>query len=354
MQMKEKSIDFERCANALYTVDKNIGKKEIWPPAGAKDIYAYSSNLALDLYGILKKLDAYPDKVLADKIKSAASLWKLLSFSINGMRNAPDKWTKEKREFVVGKILSVISEKKETDLYCETGGDLLKGGLSLVKNALAEKPIPNSHNTVELKTSGWLYAESIYYMMHDLGAETHGPYALDGKKYLIHDFYNLKPRHIWPDARYFGDLNFESVRVVSEYRDISITFDAFNNYYTKTDISKPERGWVFIDGQPIDAEKLSETVNVLQKATVQAYKTTMELSKIERAKKNIELVWSVTKPWKELIKKEWKPKNTREMLTSKRVKMRYEKIGFLKKFNVSLDLQPTGTEELVNPFESWH
>lgn len=343
MEMKEKFIDFEKCAKALYIADKNLGSKKKWPPRSFQDVYLFSSTLAGDLFRIANLIKN--PKKMATNIYSPAAIWKLITFSINGMRNKPEDWPKKKREFTVSSLISIANEKKESDVYCETGKNKLKVGIKQIRVALENEPLKEQKEASVLKSTLWLFCESIYYMMHNLGVEVHGPYDFEDKVFLIHDFYNIRPLHIWPDADYLNDSKVEKITMVSAYKNIEMRFDVFNNYYTESgNISEPENVWTLVNDDFVTEVK-DTTVN-FQKQLMQAYEASMKLTETERLKKEIEILWSTMKPWKELLYEDWHPAKLDDMVNAIPKKKKYIGHGFVEKFNVSNDLTPTGEEIL--------
>ncbi len=276
------NIDFEKVKNALLKAIYNIGNKGVWPPRRGTNSAIYSPYLSEDILKILRRMDT--EKLL--NIRSPTLVWKLYLTCITGMRLK--NWVKTKREELAKRLLNVSFCLKEDDFYYEKETNRLKNfKIRIEGEKIKEK------DARYLKSLMWMHQEALYYNFHNIGLEVHGPYTHENRQYVVYDYSNFNPP--WKKSM----LDLEHVRIISEFEEVDFKIDSMGNYYGKN-LTRALNTYVI--GMEVPVKKIEESLKNMVKETLSF--TPEQL--FEREK---EIVWFSIKPWKELIKEDWKPPN---------------------------------------------
>lgn len=334
MQMMEKSINFDKCALTLSEVIKNIGEKKGWPKnnKNIKIVYVYSHHLANEVEKTINSLlEKYTIKEIAYSIKSPKTIWKLILDCTVGMRQEPAQWNINRRKNLIQNLLLMLQYIKEDDYYYENQTNKL---IKRFDKELIEKKSIKSDKIPYFKSLLWLFCESLYYFVHNLGIEIHGPYIVNEKTYLVHDFYNLKPIDLRPELNELNNLKINSIKIITEYKDLKIAFDAFNNYYVREgSFVDYEKVWVLINNEIVDENKMNSVIHEIENIYDKSTKISNDLTGEQVVSNKVKFIWYQLKPWKDMLNQDWKP----NFDLIQKDKIRY-KSNFLDYLNVSKEL----------------
>jgi|GEM_PF-2408043 len=269
METKEKFTNnkFKECAKALEKVLKiSSDRKSFFFINWIEVFYPY---FAEEVYASLKK---------TKNIRlNSATIWKVLMFSIVGMKNA--KWSKQKMKFVVSKLLKKLNENK-TDIFCKHNYYLIKNNNIEIINKAVKLP---STSTI-LTSLLWTLCEAEYGEIHTLGEEIHGPYSSGDNLFLFYDFYNFNVL--------LNKRKGPKIRIISMFdKKTTFKFDIFDNFY----FSKPPlKQWVVLNNKFLNTKEIKTLEIKIKKAIPKAMKK-WNVNWKNKLKVNLKIFWLMIK-----------------------------------------------------------
>ena len=156
----------------------------------------------------------------------------------------------------------------------------------------------------------WLYSELLYFSIHEVCKEFHGPYILpDGKFVLIREYYDLKPE-FWAFTK---DMPYQNILMFEIYReDTDIIFDFFGKLRSEKPIIHNLEGFsVLVDQKPITTYKDIKRIyeSIVRISNIGA-KYAGDLSRLQIMGKFVDSYYYILKPLKDVLIKDWKPPKT--------------------------------------------
>jgi len=197
-----------------------------------------------------------------------------------------------------------------------TINDLIESGLEY------QIPKPNSRKLLMLSGLLWSYAETNYFVAHELTCEYHGPYELPNGYAVVRDFKNLCPKELWESRDYSDSPDY--IRIITLHNNtLNIRFDAYNNMYDGYDEEeileigkrKPKAtlfpsllcGSVFADGTFLSENDVDNLINVYSEKVIKFSSEVDNFELQEIARKYMEVFWYRKKSLADYIGVSWKP-----------------------------------------------
>ncbi|MEW6716527.1 MAG: hypothetical protein AB1345_03335 [Chloroflexota bacterium] len=153
----------------------------------------------------------------------------------------------------------------------------------------------------------WMYSELLYFSIHEICKEFHGPYQMsDGRIVLVREYYDLKPG-FWEFTK---DFPCESVRVFEIYqKGTDISLDFFGRLTsTQSTIHNLEGFSLSIDQEPIiDYSEIKKILNDIVQISSLGSEQLQRLSRLEIMNKFIQSYYYLLKPLKDELGKSWEP-----------------------------------------------
>lgn len=166
-----------------------------------------------------------------------------------------------------------------------------------------------NYKTLLSKLEGalWLYSELLYFSIHEVCKEFHGPYTLpDGKLALVREYYDLKPK-FWAFTK---DMPYQNIKVFEIYSgDTAIMFDFFGRLRSeKSIIHNLEGFFMFVDQKPIlTYEDIKDVYKSVVEISNSGAEYVRDLSRLQIMSKFVESYYWILKPLKDALKTDWNP-----------------------------------------------
>jgi hypothetical protein len=160
-------------------------------------------------------------------------------------------------------------------------------------HAVTSSSDPYSRSAHRAAATLWSYAESLYFVAHELGVEIHGPYALaNGEYLLVRDFFRPAPTELWPGVASL--LDFERLRIATTYSAFHGRFDVYNNHYLDGGFVLPAvttavAAWR--DGTLLSVAELEDLSNAAGMVIADVVGRIEGWTTVEIARKYVEVFW---------------------------------------------------------------
>jgi len=215
-------------------------------------------------------------------------------------------------------LLDFIEFFRREDLFCEKGQNILwsKDDVDKTLKTLDLIYLKNDEKSKEIRkiigklnTTLWLYTELITAGHHSICHEFHGPYKLNGNRWLVvREYYDLNLSEIWPFSQ---KIPANKVITIEVYEDVVIKFDFFNHVESSSDL--PSHLVAFL----ISLENFDTPVKELQniKTILESViecisagnKHTSSFRESDWVTKLVELYFWCLKPHRLLLGDNWQP-----------------------------------------------
>ncbi|MDQ2902134.1 MAG: hypothetical protein M3Y81_01095 [Chloroflexota bacterium] len=163
-------------------------------------------------------------------------LWRMSHHLLNGLRLLSTPLEAQQQAMLA--LLDMIASLKYGDPFCSDGSNCVWSPGQAMEEAAAlpaQPPVEENARTSQAvhRLAGmlWAYAESLYFVAHEISVEIHGPYRLpNGQQMLVRDFFNLHPCALWPEVHSLL-TGYGTVRILTAYRQFHAHLDVYNNLY---------------------------------------------------------------------------------------------------------------------------
>jgi len=216
---------------------------------------------------------------------------------------------------LVTDLLSLVSCRREGDIYCRDGRNLIwdveRVEGELQSSYCFDGALRESERLVpllgRLRGRLTLYCEAAYPLCHPACHETHGCYQLeDGTILLVREYYDLRPT-IW---QFMSHTYVESVRIMERYRKIDISIDMINAHGPVTLASLSDNLLAFSiqanGGVLQDASQVAWLERTIERMGEELNHVTSSYSRRDWIRKIIEVHQYQLKPLKEAMDEDWR------------------------------------------------
>jgi hypothetical protein len=240
--------------------------------------------------------------------KNPSRLWRMSHHFLKGLKMS--NLTLEKQRSAMLTYLDLIQATKFGDIFNENGENIILTPAEVqgAVKGLKESNRETSMIIHRLAAILWAYAETVYFVAHEISVEIHGPYELDeSKKLVIRDYFNLKPSELWKEC---GDLPYDTIQISTVYEGLDVRFDVYDNPYCETgrfvDLLTSYK--VLFDGHQVDIRKVvpSQITSIILSVTRKVQSWNLK----QIAKKYSEIFWYRKKPLKDALGEDWRPPKT--------------------------------------------
>jgi len=359
MEQKDISIKNEKLDKLFLSIGKSLCGEPpfyIWPApysSPAECEFYLADYFLRDFYASFVKLEqkGYNVENIARMLKNPSRIAQLL-WPFGHVVNVDGKFKKQLTE-LASLIIDFISFYKK-DPFNQNGRNIIWSSRD-ISNYLSNEIIESSNDLFEsykailsrLEGTLWLYSELLFFSIHEICKEFHGPYPLeDGRLILVREYYDLKPE-FWPFA---ADLPYQKLLIFEIYRkNTKITFDFFGRFRTiKPLIQELDSFSLMIDDKTTlaygDVKSVWESVS---KTAVSGAKFAQKLSKMEIMEKFAYSYYYILKPLKDALNEEWQP--SRMIFDDMKHERRKTIIeNFYSNFRKMKDLPPDKMVEIIS------
>lgn len=303
-------------AKSMVTVaGKEEARMAIWPAPMANLIEAvyypakYYPRFFLELTKKLEskgcsdeeiaKLLKYPSKV-------AENLWLLQGKGLSQISK------EELTEYAI-KTLKYIGLLRQGDLFCRDGKNIIWSDTTVKSQSdkirlLDVEEFELKETVSRLRASLWLYTELLYFAIHAVGHEFHGPYELKNDKILIvREYFDLRIPEIW---LYSSKLLFNHIKIFETYdKKLDMKFDIFNR--TRSSIAVPDylkEVCLIVDGKQIeDKKEIEKALMNIQNVMNSGIREITKLDKKKVIEKFAEASFWIAKSLADELNMDWHP-----------------------------------------------
>lgn len=168
---------------------------------------------------------------IAELFRTPTHLWRMSHHLLNGLRLLSMPLEDQQRAMLT--VLDLIECLKYDDLFCLSGANMLWSPAQVADMVDTLQPFeePGAARLIhQLAGVLWAYAESLYFVAHELALEIHGPYQVSGGRLLlVRDFFELHPYPLWPSIDSL--VPHQTVRIIVLYKHLDMHLDVYNNLY---------------------------------------------------------------------------------------------------------------------------
>ncbi len=132
--------------------------------------------------------------------------------------------------YLATKLIEVIDVLRHGDPFCRSGASLVwseqeararvEGGLFIGVDG--DSPLAGLLSRLEAMITS--YAELLYYMFPGFSRMYHGPYEIDADKVFVKEFYDLRPKDLWPATSQFPFEHYRSIGCYNQNAEIEVYF----------------------------------------------------------------------------------------------------------------------------------
>jgi len=247
---------------------------------------------------------------IAALFRKPTHLWRMSHHLLNGLRLLSTSLETQQQAILT--LLEIISYLKYGDLFCSDGANTIWSPAQVANIAGDLQPIdePGAARLVhQLGGVLWAYAESLYFVAHELSVEIHGPYKVPGgNSLLVRDFFDLQPFPLWPSINSL--VSHQTVRIMIMYKHLVVHLDVYNNLYIdagKRLIDEASCYQVLIDGHTANLSQIQQLIQEASRAIEVIGKKVNSWSLEEIARQYIHIFWWRKAVLSKALQKDWRP-----------------------------------------------
>lgn len=296
------------------------GDANVWPVKLNAAFHLFLKEFGEELLEDIAWLEARGRTLaeIACPFSNPARVYRIIDSTIYSMRR--NRHPIEAQRGVVKKLLAMTQTLKYGSPFNEDGCNTIydPGTAARVADSLLDgerPPLVTSRLVHAFCAAMWPYTESIFFRAHDVTKEIHGPYACDGRQYLVKEYLNLRPVDLWPDVPL---LPCRTIKVYMQYSEaVRLRIDALNHLYHEGGALVPslERCAVEIDGERRDPEELQEYLAAGRETIAAICRRVDAMSWNERVAKYADIFWFRKKPVSDQRGRDWRvPSHVREAI----------------------------------------
>lgn len=270
----------------------------------------FSRELIDDIESLENK--GYTLQQIASLFGTPSRIWRMSHHVLTGLRLLRIPIGEQRRTILF--LMDIVSALKHNDPFCISGKNIIWDDTQINERSsqvLHSTDIALHRLVHQLSGVLWSYAESLYFVAHELSVEVHGPYvSADGNLLLVRDFFRLKPTALWEDAISF--VPFEKVQIIISYSNFEGWFDAYNNLYLNAGfrLSDHVNGYLAIkDGKVIGSEEMREMIAQAARTISRVSSLIKSWSIEEKARHYCFIFWWRKAELRTALDLDWKPNN---------------------------------------------
>jgi len=320
MEQRDTSIENEKLNSLFLSVAQSLMGEPpffIWPapystPAECEFYLAdyFLSSLYADIAQLQQKGHNLKSiaKMLKNPSRIAQTLW-----PFGHVVKVDDRFKGELIE-LASTIVDLLSFYRK-DPFNQDGKNIIWSH-SEVRDFLSNNEIADSKDKMfekhrmlisRLEGTLWLYSELLYFSIHEVCKEFHGPYSLpDGRSVLVREYYDLKPE-FWA---FTEELPYQNMLIFEIYRKkIDATFDFFGRLRSKQPLIHHLDGFaVLVDQKPMVAYgDIEYTYESTAKTSKRGAEHIRSLSRLQIMNRFVDSYYYMLKPIKDTLGENWKP-----------------------------------------------
>lgn len=310
MYLIDKKQQLRDFATAL-AVPVGLTDRAKWPVRAGTVIFPVRNILVREFIWQIEKsgIKGNPDK-WRKAFDGPTQLWRMSHHLVNGLMDEnidPSYIAKQILLFLEG-----ISALNNNHYFERIGKHIILDDVDIQKAIAVDMIEGKKEARKVLMLAGilWAYSETNYFVAHELTCEYHGPYVLlDGNYAVIREFKNIRPVELWPERDYSNLPDFLRIITIHD-NTLDIGFDAYNNLFDEkgTMASSLLRGAVCMaDNQPISLNEVSQLLSAFSEKIECFTSEVDEMSKINVARKYMEVFWYRKKSLTDYMGISWKP-----------------------------------------------
>lgn len=268
----------------------------------------FSSEFFEDIHSLRQQ--NMPEPTIAALFRNPTHLWRMSHHLLNGLRLLSTPLETQQQAILT--LLEIISYLKYGDLFCSDGANIIWSPAQVADTVDNLQPIeePGAARLVhQLAGVFWAYAESLYFVAHELSVEIHGPYKVPGGySLLVRDFFDLHPFPLWPSIDSL--VSHQTVRVMIMYKNLEAHLDVYNNLYIdsgKRLIDEACCCQVLIDGQTVSLSQIQQLILETCRAIEVISKKVDSWSLEQIARQYIHIFWWRKAVLSKALQKDWRP-----------------------------------------------
>ncbi len=268
----------------------------------------FSSEFFEDIHSLHQQNMSEPS--IAALFSNPTHLWRMSHHLLNGLRLLSTSLETQQQAILT--LLEMISYLKYGDLFCCDGANIIWSPAQVADTVDDLQPIeePGAARLIHhLAGVLWAYAESLYFVAHELSIEIHGPYKVPGGYWLlVRDFFDLHPLPLWPSIDAL--VSYQTVRIMVLYKHLEVHLDVYNNLYIdsgKRLIDEALCYQVLIDGHTASLSQIQQLILEASRA-IEVISNEVDSWSLEQvARQYIHIFWWRKAVLSKALQKDWRP-----------------------------------------------
>lgn len=246
---------------------------------------------------------------IAALFEKPTRLWRMSHHLLNGLRLLSA--TKKEQQKAILTLLDLIKPLKYGDIFCRDGTNTIWPPqiVAAITSLLPVESQDIARLIHRLAGTLWAYAESLYFVAHELSVEIHGPYTLSNGYYLfVRDFSHFHPDELWLSTDAL--LPQRSVRIMIVYKQFHGHLDVYNNLYLDPGMRLTEEAVsyaVLIDDHAASTQEIQQLIQSASNV-IQAVSTLVDSWSLEQtAHQYVHIFWWRKAVLSKALEKDWSP-----------------------------------------------
>ena len=268
----------------------------------------FSSEFFADIHCLREQNMSEPS--IAALFRNPTHLWRMSHHLLNGLRLLSASLETQQQAILT--LLEMISYLKYGDLFCSDGANIIWSPVQIADTVDELQPIeePGAARLVhQLAGVLWAYAESLYFVAHELSKEIHGPYEVPGGYWLlVRDFFDLHPFPLWPSIDAL--VSYQTVRIMVLYQHLEAHLDVYNNLYIDSGMRLIDEALcyqVLIDGHTASLSQIQQLILEASRAIGVISNEVDSWSLEQIARQYIHIFWWRKAVLSKALQKDWRP-----------------------------------------------
>ena len=250
------------------------------------------------------------EQAIAAYFEHPSRLWRMSHHLLNGLRLLHTSLETQQQAILT--VLEIISSLKYGDIFCSDGTNIVWPPAQVIDTIHDLQPLEGfdaARLVHQLAGVLWAYAESLYFVAHELSVEIHGPYKLsNGYSLLVRDFFDLQPSTLWPLENSF--VPNQKVRIITVYNHFRAHLDVYNNLYVDAGtrlIDEAVFCQVLIDGYTATLPQIHQLIQEASKAIAVITNKVNSWSLEQIVLHYIHIFWWRKAVLSKALQKDWRP-----------------------------------------------
>ncbi len=250
------------------------------------------------------------EQSIAALLENPSRLWRMSHHLLNGLRLL--NTSLETQQQAILTLLDIISYLKYGDIFCSNGANIIWSPAQVIDTINDLQPLEGfdaARLVHQLAGVLWAYAESLYFVAHELSVEIHGSYKLpSGYSLLVRDFFDLQPSALWPLKDSF--VPNQKIRILVVYNHFRAHLDVYNNLYVDAGtrlIDEVISCQVLIDGHTATLSQIQQLIQEASKAIAAITSKVNSWTLEQIVRHYIHIFWWRKAALSHALQKDWRP-----------------------------------------------